>query len=229
MRFSLRLTPWKNMNARSQVFDLSVEDRQIDEAVASIFHTVLFHRSLGKFRYRQESSYSVGTVGYEDVDCDFIDFTYVCCSSDNLDKALKKEIRYFSKILRSSDCPGSGEISLEFFQKKKNRWPFPTECIPWEVWTVRLQLVKLSNEHERQLCREQVGDMLTEKILYIAEVMNRHDYVPKMPNQSDLDLIFDTTFPDVQPYLFRVQPTISAPNISVGTTVKKIFKETLSL
>jgi autophagy-related protein 101 len=58
---------------------------------------------------------------------------------------------------------------------------------------------------ERQVCRERVGDMLTEKILYIAEVMNRHDYVPKMPNQSELDLIFDTSYPDVQPYLFRVR------------------------
>jgi hypothetical protein len=55
----------------------TVEGRQVDEAVASIFHTVLFHRSLGKFSYKQEGSYSMGTVGYEDVDCDFIDFTYV--------------------------------------------------------------------------------------------------------------------------------------------------------
>jgi autophagy-related protein 101 len=58
---------------------------------------------------------------------------------------------------------------------------------------------------ERQVCREKVGDMLTEKILYIAEVMNRHEYVPKMPNQSELDLVFDTSYPDVQPYLFRVR------------------------
>lgn len=49
----------------------------MDEAVASIFHTVLFHRTLGKFRYKEEGNYSVGTIGYSDVDCDFIDFTYV--------------------------------------------------------------------------------------------------------------------------------------------------------
>lgn len=55
----------------------TVEGHQVDEAVASIFHTVLFHRSLGKFCYKQEGHYSIGTVGYEDVDCDFIDFTYV--------------------------------------------------------------------------------------------------------------------------------------------------------
>lgn len=159
-----------------------MEGRQVDEAVASIFHTVLFHRSLGKFRYKQEGSYSVGTVGYEDVDCDFIDFTYVCtchsylsmydlmlttllfclyqclyslfgllfqvcCSSENLDQTLKKEISGFSEALRCNDGPGSGQISLEFFQKKKNRWPFQPECIPWEVWNVRLELIKLTTEH----------------------------------------------------------------------------------
>ena len=55
----------------------SVEGRQVDEAVASIFHTVLFHRSLGKFSYENGGSLSMGSVGYMDVDCDFIDFTYV--------------------------------------------------------------------------------------------------------------------------------------------------------
>ena len=35
--------------------------------------------------------------------------------------------------------------------------------------------------------------------------MNKHEYVPKMPNQSEIDLIFDTSYPDVQPYLFKVK------------------------
>ncbi|XP_014248979.1 autophagy-related protein 101 [Cimex lectularius] len=220
----------ENMNTRSQTFELEVEGHQVDEAVASIFHTVLFHRSLGKFSYKQEGSYSVGTVGYEDVDCDFIDFTYVCCSSFNLDRTLKKEISGFSEALRGNDGPGSGQISLEFFQKKKTRWPFQSECIPWEVWNLRLELIKLNTEHERQLFREKVGELLTEKILYVAEVMNRHDYVPKMPNQSELDLIFDTTYPDIQPYLFKLSFTTSGPTTSsVGSTVKKLIRETLSL
>ena len=35
--------------------------------------------------------------------------------------------------------------------------------------------------------------------------MNRPSYVPKMPNQPELDLIFDTSFVDIQPYLFKVR------------------------
>ena len=219
------------MNARSQIFELTMEDRQINEALASIFHTVLFHRSLGKFMYSNDASYSVGTIGSQDIDCDFIDFTYVCCSSPTLDRAIKKEINTFSEQLRSLSSAGAGQISLEFFQKKKNRWPFQAEAIPWEVWTVRLDLLDLNNEDERQMCRERVGDMLTEKILYITEVMNRHDYVPKMPAQTELDLIFDTSHPDVQPYLFKFKFSTSAGQAatSVKSTMQKLFKETLSL
>ncbi|XP_050513399.1 autophagy-related protein 101 [Diabrotica virgifera virgifera] len=218
------------MNARSQMFELTVEGRQADEAVASIFHTVLFHRSLGKFTYSDEGSYSVGTVGYTDVDCDFIDLTYVCCSSSTLEQAIRKEITCFSEQLRGNEGSGMGQISLEFFQKKPNRWRFQPECIPWEVWTVRLELISLNNEGERQVCREKVGELLTDKIIYITEVMNRHDYLPKMPSQSELNLIFDTSFPDVQPYLFKLNYSISGPsgNASVGSTVKKLIKGTLT-
>lgn len=216
------------MNARSQIFELTMEGRQVDEAVASIFHTVLFHRTLGKFVYSAEGSYSIGTVGYMDVDCDFIDLTYVCCTSNNLDRTIKKEISGFSEMLRSNEGTGMGQISLEFFQKKPRLF-FPTECIPWEVWTIRLELITLNNEDERRNYKEQVGEILTDKILYITEVMNKHDYLPKMPNQSELDYIFDSSYEDIQPYLFKLHYSVSGPSTStsVGSTVRKLFRETL--
>ena len=43
------------------------------------------------------------------------------------------------------------QISLEFYQKKKTRWMFSTECIPWEVWTIKLDILTLSNESGRSL------------------------------------------------------------------------------
>ncbi|KAJ8683832.1 hypothetical protein QAD02_019624 [Eretmocerus hayati] len=220
------------MNARTQLFELSMEGHQVDEAVASIFHTVLFHRSLGKFTYKDDAagSYSVGSVGYQDVQCDFIDFTYVCCSSETLDRALKSKISSFSQALRSHDSPGSGQISLEFFQRKRHTIPFYNECIPWEVWTLRLELLKLATENERQLCREKLSDMLTEKIINVTELMNRPHYTPRVPERQDLELIFDTSFEDVQPYLFRTTYFTNGPKATtVGSTVRKLFKETLSM
>lgn len=202
----------------------------MDEAVASIFHTVLFYRTLGKFDYNKDTVYSVGTIGTTDVDCDFIDFTYVCCTSQQLDRTLKGEINRFSEQLRSNESCGQGQISLEFYEKKKkSRW-FAPECSPWEVWTVRLDLLNLSSEEERQQYREKVGDMLSDKIIYIGEVLNRHDYVPRITSQSEMDLIFDTSYPDIQPYLFKCKFSTAQQGVgSVGNAVKKIIKETLSL
>lgn len=217
------------MNSRSQTFDLKVDGRQVDEAVACLFHTVLFYRTMGKFTYDTDGTLSIGTLGYRDVDSDFIDITYVCCSSTHLDGVLKKEISRFSDSLRK-DNQNSGQISLEFFQKKKTFWPLQPECIPWEIWTVRLELLKLYNEHERQLSKESLGEELNDKIIHITEIINRHEYVPSTPPQAELEYIFDTSFPDVQPYLFKLgYVTSSNATPSVSNTFRRLIKETLQL
>ena len=210
-------------------------------------------RTTGKFTYQLESSYSVGTVGYEDVDCDSIDHTYIRTSSSSLDSFLRSGVANFAEELKRTAGPGhkAGQISLEFFQRKRTRWPFPPENIPWEVkektcfgsihfktidlhqvWTVRLEIISLANETERLGWREKLGEVLCEKTLYICEVMNKEEFVPKMPNQSDLDLVFDSNFHDVQPHLFKVcHSTASVDNTGVTgvNTVRRLLKDTLAI
>ncbi|XP_031625398.1 autophagy-related protein 101 [Contarinia nasturtii] len=217
------------MNARSQVFELAMEGHMVDEALASIFHTILFHRSLGKFVYNGETTYSVGSVGFTDVDCNFFDMTYVCCTCEALDKMLKDEIHAFSEQLRSNDSLGAGQITLEFFEKKK-RWVRTPESVPWEIWTVHMELIHVNDPDERCFERERVGELLTDKILYISNLMNKQDYLPKMPSQSELDFVFDTSYESVQPYLFKCKYSTAGPSeSSVGHSMKKFIKETLSL
>lgn len=40
--------------------------------------------------------------------------------------------------------------------------------------------------------------------MYIADVVNKPDYVPRNPSAENLSNVFDTKFPTVQPYLHRV-------------------------
>ena len=70
----------------------------------------------------------------------------------------------FSNDLQRNSGPdrGAGQVSLEFYQKKK-RW-IGQEDIPWEVWTVRCELVHLVNEQERLSLQEKVGEMLSDKV-----------------------------------------------------------------
>lgn len=82
-----------------------MEGRQIEEAMLAVLHTILLHRSTGKFHYKKEGTYSIGTVGTQDVDCDFIDFTYVRVSSEELDRALRKAVGEFKvKCSMSNYC-----------------------------------------------------------------------------------------------------------------------------
>lgn len=85
----------RGMNCRAEVLEVSVEGRQVEEALLAVLHTVLLHRSTGKFHYKKEGTYSIGTVGTQDIDCDFIDFTYVRVSSEELDRALRKVVGEF--------------------------------------------------------------------------------------------------------------------------------------
>ncbi|XP_042749900.1 autophagy-related protein 101 isoform X2 [Lagopus leucura] len=104
--------------------------------------------------------------------------------------------------LRSSGSDGMGQISLEFYQKKKSRWPFSDECIPWELWTIKVNVVNLANEQERQICRE----------------------------KSEVDNVFDTSLKDVQPYLYKISYQITdALGSSVTTTMRRLIKDTLAL
>nr|XP_046178872.1 autophagy-related protein 101-like [Oncorhynchus gorbuscha] len=217
------------MNCRSEALEVSVEGRQVDEAMLALLHTILLHRSTGKFHYKKEGTYSIGTVGTQDIDCDFIDFSFVRVSSDELDRAIRKAVGEFKDAM-GNGTDGMGQISLEFYQKKKSRWPFSDESIPWEVWSIKVNVVNLANEQERQICREKVGEKLGEKVINIVEVINRHEYLPKMPTQSEVDNVFDTSLKDVQPYLYKITFQITDTlGTSVSTTMRRLIKDTLAL
>uniref|UniRef100_A0A8B9CJ51 Autophagy-related protein 101 n=1 Tax=Anser brachyrhynchus TaxID=132585 RepID=A0A8B9CJ51_9AVES len=121
----------------------------------------------------------------------------VCVSPPTKEGALS-----WQDALRSSGSDGMGQISLEFYQKKKSRWPFSDECIPWELWTIKVNVVNLANEQERQICRE----------------------------KSEVDNVFDTSLKDVQPYLYKISYQITdSLGTSVTTTMRRLIKDTLAL
>lgn len=91
------------MNCRSEALEVTVEARQVEEAMLALLHTILLHRSTGKFHYKKEGTYSIGTVGTQDIDCDFIDFTFVRVSSEELDRAIRRAVSEF-KVQTVYDC-----------------------------------------------------------------------------------------------------------------------------
>lgn len=52
--------------------------------------------------------------------------------------------------------------------------------------------------------REEVADSVSEVVLKTCSLINRPQYMPQMPARSEAPSIFDTTYVECQPYLFRI-------------------------
>lgn len=52
--------------------------------------------------------------------------------------------------------------------------------------------------------REEVADSVSEIVLKACSLISRPQYMPQMPARSEVTSIFNTSFLECQPYLFRV-------------------------
>ena len=214
------------------MLDFTLESQHVKEVVSSIFHTVLLHRTFGKISYKKESTYSIGSLGIKDNDCSRIDFTYCSVNDPQLAADIEKEVSQFHSELRGSVNAGltrNGVITLEFYERKKARWPFAAELFTWETWDVKVELVSATNTAEQQRRQEVVGCELGEKVFYITQMINKGDYVPKTPdNAADIGNVYMTKYQDIQPFLFKTKHclTTSPDPQTVSTSVRKLLNYT---
>lgn len=102
----------------------------------------------------------------------------------------------------------STKLQLEFYQIKKKKFLNLIEnedTLPWEIWTIGLDVVKTKQESDYVQLREEVGEKLGEQVLNICNIVNQPKmYMPSTPSHADLPLVFDNRYSDIQPYLFRL-------------------------
>jgi len=201
------------MNATRYEFQVNIFDDQLEESALCLLHTILFHRTTGKFQYQKKGEFLIGTVGFQDVHCKTISLTYVKAASDELHSTLLDYVKQFKRQHRNG---GSKTINLEFFQKKRGRWPFSgEEQIPWEVWSLSFAVMDKDE-------KESPSESLISVMVSVAEkVNNQKTFLPKVPTHNDLALVYECSYRDVQPYLFRVQ----SPNGNGFSTFKKLLKD----
>jgi autophagy-related protein 101 len=137
------------MNTRFHSFELVVTASQVVDAAKAVFHTILLHRTTGKYNYnlRNPGTFSVGSMGIEDTDCTSMDFTYVKASGEDMDHWLSGEVHGFASSLCQQGLDTRiGKILLEFYEKKKGRWLLPAETSSWEAWQLTLHVVEPNND-----------------------------------------------------------------------------------
>lgn len=203
------------MNVRNHLIEIQCGHKDINDVAQALIHTLLFYRTHGKFNYKHEGSYSIGTLGFERATCDHLDFTYVRCSSPTLVNRVNAKIQEFTEKL--SELSHSGTLALEFYTKRPSRWPFNDTKIVWELWNIKIVINQNSSsaatatsEHHHYQERysdtsARLEDVLSHKMLDIVRIVNSDKCtLPQMPTQANLDNVFDTSLNDLQPYLYNI-------------------------
>lgn len=123
------------MNIRNFPIEIQCSHKDVSDVTHALIHSILFFRTHGKFNYKHEGSYSIGTLGFERASCDRIDFSYIRCSSPSLIGRVNNKIQEF--VDKVNEFTQSGIISIEFFTKRPSRWPFNDLKIVWEIWNIK--------------------------------------------------------------------------------------------
>jgi len=208
------------MNVKNHSLEVRCDYIDAIDVAEVLIHSIVFFRTCGKFTYRQEASYSVGTLGYEEVDCTRLNYTYVRCSSPTLINMIDSKLQGFSSKI--NDNSSSATLLLEFYFKRPNRWPFNDSKIVWESWNIKLVFNTPSAHQDTnaQTCglRFDLENTLSQKLIDVVTIVNKEGHsLPQMPTQTNFENIFDSSFVDSQPYLFALSYKIS-DNIRKHTT-----------
>lgn len=208
------------MNFRNHLVEIQCGHRETTDVAQALVHSLIFFRTHGKFNYKHEGSYSIGTLGFEKVDCEYLNFSYIRCASSTLVNRINNRIQEFTDKLNENTH--SGTLSLEFYTKRPSRWPFNDSKIVWELWNIKMVITtnsipsttptnsELHHYQQRYSDTARLEDVLSHKLLDIIKTVNSDKCsLPQMPTQPNLDNVFDTSHSELQPYLYNITYKIS--------------------
>lgn len=218
------------MNVRNHSLDIRCNHQELREVVQALVHSLIFFRTYGKFNYKHEGSYSIGTLGCERVNCESLDFCYVRCASHSLTNKVDQKLNEF--LDKMTEITNSATLTVEFYTKRNCRWPFNDSKLLWEIWLIKLNVIDTQtniSSSPSSLPRSNpssTANLLKDRLLDIIKIVNSDtNALPQMPTQPNIDAVFDTSHTDSQPYLYNISYT----EPTTQSTFKKFLRDTLEL
>lgn len=95
-------------------------------------------------------------------------------SSDELTNCLRREVISFRDALRQQEGQRNGQIQLEFFEKRSTRNWFGDGAVPWEIWILKLDVVRLNNESGKDYL--QIFVCLLDFFVFRAPTLERNSW-----------------------------------------------------
>lgn len=207
------------MNVVNHTIEIHCTQKDIPEISQVLIHSLIFFRSYGKFNYSQGSSFAIGSLGYEMIDCDHLDFSYVRYTCPSLLRQINSKLHeFFNKL---SDSTQTATLTLEFYKQRPSNWPFNTTKMNWEMWNIKFVIKPASSSPTVN----KLEDVLRDKMFDIIRTLNSEKSpMPLMPMKVKLDTIFDTNYNEMQPYLHELSYKISENLIGLSSSNSSSLK-----
>lgn len=240
------------MNIVNHSIEIQCSQKNVSEIAQVLLHSIIFFRSHGKFNYSQTNSFSIGSVGYEVIQCEQLKINYVRYTCPSLVHKIDSKIQEFVDSL--TQTTQTAILSLEFYKQRTTSWPFNDPKLIWELWNIKFVIKQNSSTLPLQPNfmnndLNKLENVLRDKIIDIVRLVNSDkSATPSMPARADLASIFDTSHHELQPYLhsisYKITESLAGTNYGASgskgnieskndsqktSSIRKFIRETLEL
>ncbi|KAI0986676.1 hypothetical protein GJ496_010985 [Pomphorhynchus laevis] len=209
----------------SEVFEFCTSVHIVEDIINVIFHTILFNRCSGKLRLTDAGKFKTGSIGYQDVSCNKINFSHIRLTSPKFIKYVDDLIRKVLNSIAEKQDSKEMQVNLIFYRKSVESIAFDSEQHDaiWEKWTI---LFKLVPNMSGSVYLNQAQLDLSNALLRIAQFVGRTE-CPQSDNPEEWSLLYNSHFDDISPYHFTISCTFDSDSKEAEFAYTKAVKEFL--
>ncbi|PRP87736.1 DUF1649 family protein [Planoprotostelium fungivorum] len=166
----------------TQQFPLEeVTPKQLKEVLQCLLHTIIFNRTFGVVRPKESV-------------VDFIDFTYVKCDDESIEKAVSERAhQFYDSWLRKKFDPPRRAVVIAFDERRYRSQLFGfskvEEKIRWENWILPFSL---ASEQDKGMSREDLQRVFLSILRCINDNKN---HIPPLTNNELVPFPYEIYFP----------------------------------
>lgn len=148
--------------------DIFADAARVEEVVKAILHTIFFHRYF---------------TSISPLTRDLLDLTLPAIDDVDLETLIEQKTHALRRAIDSTHQPrGRGQISIQFFEKKRRKTYFfgkTEEEVCWEQWTLDVTLAHPRTESEVLKVRRAMSKSVEKAAYKIIAIVNRDkDHIP---------------------------------------------------
>jgi len=162
--------------------ELELHISYVKEVVQCILHTIIFTRAFGLVRPVETS-------------IDFLDFFYVRCDDEGIEKKVDEKTEEFVHSFAKRKV-NKMQIVLSFNEKRaKSNFFSKYDLVCWEQWIINISLS--NKEVDKGKINTALAKELEKRVVYVLKLVNENiGHIPPITNKDITPFPFEITLPN---------------------------------